>query len=125
MPTQAGTPGFNRIAPTGSLCTRFEWREHFGAGLFGRGEVRAAVLALGAIHHPEPLAVGAGFARWPFLHAEKCQQPGHTEQQVEDRPAGLRREGEFVKNKLTAEQEWVNTACYAMLAEEHGQARNS
>jgi RimJ/RimL family protein N-acetyltransferase len=39
--------------------------------------------------------------------------------------AGLRREGEFVKNKLTAEGEWANTACYAILAEEHGQARNS
>ncbi len=35
---------------------------------------------------------------------------------------GLRREGEFVKDKLAGD-EWVNTACYAMLEEEHKKAR--
>ena len=47
---------------------------------FRAGRSRAAMLALGAIHYSQLLAVGAGFARGPFLHAQKRQQPGHAEE---------------------------------------------
>src|ERR1035438_562202 len=76
------------------LCT--QRREDLGAGLFGRGEVGAAVLALWAIHQSQPPAIGAGFARGKFLHAQKRQEPGHAEQRVEHRPARLRGEGKLI-----------------------------
>src|ERR1035441_6908514 len=49
---------------------RLQRRKDLSPRLFRRGEVRAAMLALGAIHHPQLLAVGGGFARGPFLHAQ-------------------------------------------------------
>ena len=76
------------------LC--LQRRKDLCAGLFGRGEAGAAMLALGAIHYSELLAVGAGFARGPFLHAQKRQQPGHAEEQMEHRPTRLRRQGKAV-----------------------------
>ncbi len=61
-------------------------RKDLRAGLFGRGEASAAMLALCAIHYSELLAIGAGFARGPFLHAQEGQQPRHAEEEMEYRP---------------------------------------
>src|ERR1035441_9912288 len=78
------------------LSTCLQRREDLRAGLFGRGKVLPAMFAVCMIHHPQLLAIGAGFARGPFLNAQKRQQPGHPEKQVEDSPARLRGEAEAV-----------------------------
>src|SRR5689334_21855494 len=87
-------------ARLGSRSTSSSWHDQGGEDLeavAGRGRERgAAVLTLFPVDDAQPLAAGARLARRPFLHRQKGQHAGHTEQHEEHRPdAGLPR-GETV-----------------------------
>src|ERR1017187_9002559 len=64
--------------------------ENFGSVPFGLGEVRAAVFALVAVHHPEFFAVGTGLPCRPFLHTQEGEEAGDAEDQIKRRPAQTR-----------------------------------